>query len=294
MRRSLWTAIALALVAALLAAPAAHAAKPKRIVALTPFSANVLVKLGVKPVAVGVTPGNAKYHRRLRSVRRLALSHATNGPNPEELVTLRPDLLISDRPWRAGHPAIKRMGIKVRIFDPMRVGAVPRAVKRIGKAVGRAKRARKLARKMKKQIRRARKGIRSRPRVLMVLGVGQTPYAFLNDSWGGSLVTAAGGRLLTAGLSREGRDNLLVAGGFANLSEEWILEQNPDVVIGVPHGRADDRERAAEALRTHPILRLTNAGENGRIYVTARNTLLQPGTDIAQTIRFVRKRFLRN
>lgn len=295
MRRAACWTLALALLVGLLAAPAASAAKPpKRVVALTPFSANVLVKLGVRPVAIGVTPGTAKLDRRLRNVKKLPLSHASNGPNLEQLTALDPDLVISDRPWRAGHGAIRRLGIKVVVRDPMKLSQVSRAVKRIGALVKRGKRARKLARKMQKQIRRARRGIRTRPRVLVVLGVGQTPYAFLRESWGGDLVAAAGGRLLTEGLSREGRDDLLVAGGFAPLSNEWIIQQNPDVVIGIPHGRAADREQSAQALREHEYLKLTNAGENGRIFVSARNTLLQPGTDIAQTIRMVRKRFLKN
>lgn len=296
MRRAAWRTLALALLVGLLAAPAAQAAKPpKRIVALTPFSANVLVKLGVRPVAVGVTPGNAKLDRRLRKVRRLPLSHASNGPNLEELAALDPDLVISDRPWRAGHGAIRRLGIKVVIRDPKKVSQVPRAVKRIGALVQRAKRARKLARRLGKQIRRARRGIRSRPRVLVVLGVGETPYAFLNSSWGGDLVAAAGGRLLTSGLKQEGENKqLLVSGGFAHLSDEWIFDQNPDVVIGIPHGRAESREQSARALREHEYLKLTNAGANGRIYVSAHNTLLQPGTDVAKAIRMVRKRYLRN
>src|SRR5690606_7128422 len=95
-----------------LAAPA-EAAKPNRIVALTPFAANTLVRLGIKPVAVGKTPGNVKLHRKLRKVRKLPLSHASNGPNLEQLAQLDPDLVFSERTWKAGHSAIRQLGIKV-------------------------------------------------------------------------------------------------------------------------------------------------------------------------------------
>lgn len=288
--------VALALAGAVLALAAiglAPAVAKKRIVALTPFAANTLAKLGAKPVAVGETPGNVRLDRRLRGVRRLPLSHASNGPNLEQLAELRPDLVLSERTWRAGHGAVRDLGMRVVERDPARVGGVRRKIKAIGRTVGRRKRARRLARRTGRRLRRATRGIESRPRVLMVLGVGQTPYAFLPNSWGGNLVERAGGTLLTDDLVADGED-LLVSGGFAQLSNEEILVRNPDVIIAVPHGRGDDLPAIADSLRENPYFAQTNAGQNGRLHVTTRNTLLQAGTDVAATIKLVRKRYLRN
>ena len=70
-------------------------AAPKRIVALTPFGANTLVKLGVKPVGVGQTLGGAdRLSPKLKGVEVLPLSHP-NGPNLEQLASLDPDLVLS-------------------------------------------------------------------------------------------------------------------------------------------------------------------------------------------------------
>ena len=45
---------------------------PKRIVALTPFTANTLAALGVKPVAIGETlGGRERFNKRLKGVRTL-------------------------------------------------------------------------------------------------------------------------------------------------------------------------------------------------------------------------------
>lgn len=287
--------LALAAAVALVAlAPAnADARAKKRIVALTPFAANTLVKLGIKPVAVGQTPGNVRLHRKLRNVPKLALSHASNGPNLEKLAELDPDLVFSERTWRAGHSAIRQLGIGVVEKDPAKVGQIVRKTREIGKLVKRAKRAKKVARRLKRQLKRSVRGIRKRPKVLMILGVGQTPYAFLPNSWGGNLVKRAGARLLTNGLEPSG-ETLLISGGFAQLSNEEIVARNPDVVIAVPHGRGDDLGEIAEGIRNNPYIADTNAGHNGRVYVTTRNTLLQGGTDTPATIRLVRKRYLQN
>ena len=54
---------------------------------------------------------------------------------------------------------------------------------------------------MKKSVARARQGIDERPTVMLILGVGRTPFTFLPNSWGGDIVTKAGGQLLTAAIA---------------------------------------------------------------------------------------------
>jgi iron complex transport system substrate-binding protein len=276
-----------------LVGPAA-AAKDQRIVALTPFAANVLADLGVKPVGIGEGLGGEKHlDRSLRRVPRLPLSHASNGPNLEQLVELDPDLMLSERTWAAGHEAVEDLGIEVRELDPYRIAAAGKSIRAIGRLVDRKQQAKRLAERTAKQIRKSRRGISSRPRVLMILGVGETPYAFLPNSWGGDLATRAGANLITDGLESEGSE-LLVSGGYAQLSDEEILIRNPDVIIAVPHGRAEDVDEIAARLREDETFASTNAGANDRIYVTLDNALLQAGTKVARTIRKVRREFLLN
>jgi len=164
----------------------------------------------------------------------------------------------------------------------------------IGKVVGKKKQARKYAKRLTKGVRRSARNISSRPRVLMILGVGQTLYAFLPNSWGGDLVKRAGGSLLTEGLSSGDDDDLLVSGGFAQLSDEEILIRNPDVIVAVPHGREEDMDEIADNLREDETLASTNAGENDEIYVVSDNTLLQASTKAASTIKRVRSQYLHN
>ncbi len=98
--------------------------------------------------------------------------------------------------------------------------------------------------RLRKRIAGARKGISKRPKVLVLLGVGRTPYTFLSNSWGGDVITQAGGRLLTAGL-RDG-------GGFARISDEVVLAAQPDVIIGVPHASKQDIPAIARAAGARP------------------------------------------
>lgn len=105
-----------------LAAPAAAA--PKRVVALTPFTANTAVAMGVRPVAIGqALGGKDRIDRRLRGVKVLPLSHP-NGPNLEQLAALRPDLGASRHHLAQGLDRMKRLKIRVVESDPTSVAGV--------------------------------------------------------------------------------------------------------------------------------------------------------------------------
>ena len=121
---------------------------------------------------------------------------------------------------------------------------------------------------------------------MLILGVGRTPFVFLPNSWGGDLVTKAGGELLTGGVES--------GSGFERISDEVVVAENPDVIIAVPHAEEDDIPSLAEYLRTNPAWAGTNAVENDRIYISVDNSLLQAGTDVAKTIRKVRRSYLDN
>ncbi|HEX7278222.1 MAG TPA: ABC transporter substrate-binding protein [Solirubrobacterales bacterium] len=282
MRRSFLLA---ALLLTALALPASAQAA-QRIVALTPFGANTLAKLGVKPVAVGQTlGGRERISPKLKGVPVLPLSHP-NGPNLEQLASLDPDVVLSSPTWAKGNESMGDLGIKVMIREPRLVQNSYAQTLAIGRLAGKATAAKALVKSQKKRVALARKGIEQRPRVMVILGVGRTPFVFLPNSWGGDIVTKSGGELLTGGVES--------GSGFERISDEVVVAENPDVIIAVPHAEEDDIPSLSEYLRTNPAWAGTNAVENDRIYISVDNSLLQAGTDVAHTIRKVRRSYLDN
>lgn len=278
----------IALVAAVLAAPAANAAKQQRIIALTPFSANTLVNVGVRPIAIGSEAiGRKGLSPKLKGIRQLPLSHPS-GPNMEQIATLNPEIVLTSAAWRKGTQTMRDLAITVREMDATNVTQVPSKASAIGKAYGKPEQTAKLVKKIKKEIAYSTKGkpIKSRPKVLMILGVGRSPYVFLNNSWGGSVVKAAGGSLLGGELKDDG--------GFAKVSDEYIVQQDPDVILAVPHGNKDDIPAITEHMLNNPAWSTTKAVQNKRIYATIDDALLQPNIDAGHTIKRVRTQFLKN
>lgn len=289
-------ALVVALTIALLASGAEAAAKKKRIVALTPFSANTLIAAGVRPAAVGqMAIGQKGFSSKLKRVRRLQLSHP-NGPNMEQIAKLDPDVVLTAAEWRKGSQTMRDLAIQVREMDATTALAVPARARAIGYAYGSKRLTDRLVAKTRREIAYAMKGtkknphpIKHRPRVMMILGVGKTPYVFTNGSWAGSVARAAGAKLL-GGALRSSKDNP----GFAQISNETVVAENPDVILAVPHGNSRDVPSIAEAMKNNPAWSSTNAVKNGRVYATMDDALLQPNVDVGHTIKRLRVGFLKN
>jgi iron complex transport system substrate-binding protein len=279
--------VLLSLLVCLIAAPAAPAAKaPKRVVALTPFAANTMAFLGTQPVAVGQTLGG---DRRLAPVLtrtpKLKLVHPV-GPSLEQLVRRKPDLVFTSPQWAKGTQSMRNLGMTVRYAEPTTIGGVYTQTRQIARVMKRKAKGERLVRQMRNQVRRNTGNYKSRPKVMLILGVGRTPFTFLPNSWGGQMVKLAGGQLVTGGATG--------SGGFARISDEVVVAENPDVIIAVPHANTDDIPAMIDYIKTNPAWELTDAAQNNRVYVSTDNRLLQAGTDIGQTIGLVRKQYLRN
>lgn len=289
--------VAIALIAVSFAglAESASAAPPKRVVALTPFAANAMADLGVMPKAVGqvlnTSDASRTYNSRIEAgirsgrIKVLMLTHP-NGPNLEQLAKLRPGLVYSSSQWSKGTPAMRSLGITVQNQDPLSLGTVWSGINSIAKKLGKAKAGRKLVKKRRAKVAAATSGITERPKVMVILGVGRTPFTFLDSSWGGKLVKAAGGDLQTGDAS--------ASGGFARISDEVVIAAEPDIIIAVPHAETKNIPAAIEYLKTNPAWDNTPAADNDQIYVSTDNSLLQAGTDPARVIRQVRSQYLKN
>lgn len=286
--RTLLSLAALA-VALLISTTGANAAKNVKIVALTPFSANALAESGEIPVAVGAQAvGHKHTSSKLKGVRQLALSHP-NGPNMEQIAQIDPDVVLSAPAWKKGSQTMRDLGVKVYERDPATVNQVVSQIKVIGNAYGNKKKTAAFAKKVAGQIKLAKTGgkkITTRPKVLLLLGVGRSPQAFMPSTWGGSVVTAAGGSLITGGVSD--------SSGFARISDEAIITANPEIIIAVPHGNKADIPNIKSFYETNPAWSTLDAVKNGKVFVITDDALLQPDTDAGNTIKRVRTKFLKN
>lgn len=271
--------------------------KGNKIVALTPFSANALGMLGVMPKAVGETLAESGRTDGVfvpaisggiasGKIGELTLSHP-NGPNLEELAKRNPKLVYTSPQWKKGTSAMKSLGIKVKYSEPTTLGGIYSSYKSIAKDVGKQKKAKRLIASMKKKVKKAMPSVSAtKPKVMVILGVGRTPFTFLPNSWGGEIVKRAGGKLLTGGATN--------GSGFARISDEVVIAENPEVIIAVPHATKGDIPALIDYMSSNPAWEETDAVKNKRLYVSTDNSLLQAGVEPAKVIRNIRSQYLKN
>lgn len=284
-------ALTILIAAVLLAASGTGTATAKqnqKIAALTPFSANALAYTGVRPAAVGIqAAGQKKMSSKLRGVKKLPLSHP-NGPNMEQIAKLNPDVVLSSPTWSKGSKTMRDLAITVRMMDPLSVNQVVRQIRAIGNSYSTKSKTNSYANKVAKQIKYATSGrpIKQRPRVLMLLGVGRSPQAFMKNTWGASIIQAGGGQLITGGLR--------ATGGFAKVNDEWVIAQDPDIIIVVPHGNTKDLPAIRDYYLKNPAWSTLDAVANGKVEVVGDDSLLQPDVDAGHTIKRARTQLLGN
>lgn len=111
---------------------------------------------------------------------------------------------------------------------------------------------------------------KERPRVLVLVG-DETLYSFGSGSYVHTLVELAGGRSITANLDTQA----------PTLSEEYVLTEKPDVIIGA---WGDDYD-PARLLELHPTWDVVPAVRDGRVYSLPPELLVRPAPRVIEGAR---------
>ncbi|MCF8032918.1 MAG: cobalamin-binding protein [Desulfarculaceae bacterium] len=247
---------ALALVAALVLAAAPAPARmvtdemgrkvdvldaPQRLIGLTPSLTEVIFALGLGDKAVGATTW-ADYPPAARKLPRVG---AYVAPNLEQIVALKPDLVLANKegnpPWIVHRLA--GMGIPVYVTVPVAPKELPDSLAKLGAVLGAAQAGRKLAAQLKAQfaeVARRLQGAAPRPTLLVI---GSQPLVTVGaQTMNHRLLQLAGGmNVAEASPQRWPRLNL-----------EFVVEAKPQVIIVSTMERGQNLGRELEYWRSLP------------------------------------------
>jgi iron complex transport system substrate-binding protein len=204
---------------ALLAAAAALAAPPQRIVTLTPHLTELVFAAGAGDRLVGTIdmsdyPAAAKHVPRIGDVDRL---------DPERLLAARPDLVLV---WSDGQPAdqralLARLGLPVLNIEEHSLADVPATLERLGRVLGTEAIATPAAR-----------GLTARIEALRTRYSGARKLRVFYQVWSTPLYTLGGRHIATEMLRLCGADNVFAdqtTSAFV-VDEEAVYARDPDVV----------------------------------------------------------------
>ena len=242
---------------------------PRRVISLAPNLTEIVYATGAGSRLAAVT-SSCNFPAAADT-----LAHVDALPVDFEAVAARnPELVLATEQINAPRDAdtFAAIDVPVYFFSFPTVQSVFNAVRRTGELLGTTEAAADTARALEASLdrlrrRTARIDTTDRPRVLVLIG-DETLYAFGGGSYVHTLVNAAGGRSVTAGLDA----------AAPTLSEEYVIQQQPDVIVGA-FGADYDTDRL---LALHPTWDVVPAIQHGRVYSLPPELLLRPGPRLVQ------------
>ena len=251
---------------------------PKRIVALAPSNTEILFALGAEDRIVAVDqwsdhPPAAKTKPRISPF----------SPSLEQIVTLRPDLILAALGSAEPVLPLDRQGVKVLVLAPRTLEDVYRNILLIGRIVEAEERAKRLVDAMRRRVAAVLAKVRGapRPKVFVELDASDPirPFTAGPGSFVDLLVQLAGG-VNVAASSRT---------AWPQFSLEELLRADPDMII-----LADElvtvNPQTPQTVARRPGWSLLRAVDRGAMYSINAELISRPGPRIVEGLELMARR----
>ncbi len=243
--------------------------KPQKIMALAPSMTEMLFFICDESQIVAVTQ-NCNYPEKVKSKPVI-----NNYPMDfEALLLAKPDLVFTVEGITplADAERMQQMGIPVYYQTYATVDDILEGMKDIGKITGHEKRAQRLADSLlsiKKQILQATSSVSMKPEVLAI-------------TWTDPIYAYGKNTLLTDKLRIAGASNAidtLFDAPFPALTREYILQINPDIILGGSFEKMD-----STFFTLYPELKKTKAYQTKRVYQVTDDLNSRPSPRVMEAI----------
>lgn len=245
--------------------------KPERIISLVPSSTEVLYALGLGDKIVGVSTYD-NYPAEVKNKEKVGDMNA----NSEKVVSLKPDVIFASPLNKQATDSLRKLGLPVVVIDAKIFDEIYSSIETIGKATGSAVKAAELVAKMKKDVADIQskvKGATQKPKVFVEVddqhfttGKG----TFMND-----MIEIAGGTNIASDLT-----------GWQQLSEEQIIQRNPDVIFDT---YAYSDPNAAKNIKERANWKGINALKNSKVIDLDSDMTSRPGPRITEALKQIAK-----
>ena len=250
-------------------------APAKRVVAITAANVEVLYALGAGDALVG----RGEYCDYPEAALALPVVKSGAETNVEEILALEPDLVIMDTMAQTVEQvtALENAGLKVIITKEDGIEGVYEAIVLIGAAVGKDAEAASLVDSMKAAFADV---------AASAQGSGKTVYFEISPlQWG--LWTAGKGTFMDELATMCGLTNVFAdVEGWASVSEEQVLERNPDYIV-TTSGYYGEGPTPVEEIMGRVGWEQVTAIVNGAVFNADNNQITRPGprlVDAAQAL----------
>lgn len=259
------------------ATPADSAGSPQRIVSVIPAVTEMIFAMGDGQRVVGVS----NYDEFPRQVSRIARVGGLLDPNVEQILALKPDLVILYNTQTELKQRLDRAGIPYYSYEHRNLSDITVTVRAIGARLGVPTHGEALASGMERALALIRRSVAavSHPRTLLVFerepsslrGIyASGGYGFLHD-----MLETAGATNVFADIRQQS----------VQASTEMILGRQPDVIVELRYGDILKKVDVARDIEAWNTLASLPAVRNHRVYVLVGDEFVVPGPRVVDATR---------
>ncbi|MBI2867509.1 MAG: ABC transporter substrate-binding protein [Chloroflexi bacterium] len=249
---------------------------PTRIVSLSPGATEVIFALGAGGLVIA-RDQFSDYPPEAKQKAELSYSN----PNMEQLLGLSPDLVIIAGRQRPFLQQMEQRGLNVLFMvEPQTLDGVLEHILLLGKALDHNEQAKRLADDMRRRIDAVKArvaDVTTGPRVFYELTADL--YTVAPQSFVGGMFGLLKARNVAEGASTP----------FPQLSQEVVLQRDPEVVILADAAQYGLGNESAETVRVRPGWQGMAAVRNNRVYAIDSNLLNRPGPRIVEGLEMLAK-----
>jgi iron complex transport system substrate-binding protein len=233
---------------------------PERIVSISPSNTEILFALGLGPKVVAVDqfsdfPAEAKEKTQLGSYI---------SPDIEQIVAATPDLVLGTEVHaREIAPTLRGHNLTVVVIDPKNLDQVLDRIILIGRITGQTESATALARDLQQRVTKVGDAVNGAPTPRVFVEISPQFHSPGANTFVDDLIRRAGGENIAADAPTQ----------WPQLSQEVIVEKNPDVII-LSH---DAEGTNPESVKGRPGWGQISAVTQGRIVAIDPDLMNRPG-----------------
>ncbi len=240
--------------------------RPSRVAATNAFVVELMMACGYTPAARPDIPVAEIQPPEAVDIPSISIDHAA-GPNMEQIVQVRPDLIITAPTYGRFVPAMEGLGTPVLVHDISSFEGIVEKTRTYGQLVGCEVQAEENIEELETKLAALQEGLPGEsPKVLAIFGNPDSFLSFMPTSYLGNMVGHLGGSMITEGdppYMYRGQPNLK----YTPFSLEKVVENDPDVIFFVSHDNpADPREVDFTGLFESPVWGGLRAVQEGRVH----------------------------
>ncbi len=236
-------------------------APPENIVSLSYGTALLMDMLDIE--LVGLVQTRRPLPENLKNLPVVGSSART--PNMEKIIALNTDLVIMSSMFKgSAKPLFEQNNITALFLDNLKYSDNLRLLEEFGQAFNKEEKAAEVIEGMKARENKVLDRIQDKepPTVMIIFGTAEAFMLARETSFPGELLEILRGVNVAKDLPLgEAR------GGFIPFSTEKVIELNPQVILRMAHGDAEQTKRIFdEEFTRNPVWAATSAVQNNRVY----------------------------